>query len=391
MMKSLPKILYCLAQCFYWAAGCITVGFASAFLQASGVPAGVVGIMMSAATVIGFVLITLFGIVSDRRQGRNLSVLFAAAAISQLLLFFCFSGTMSAAAAGAAYVCYMALCQTLCVMLTKLYIDRVSSGALSGFSFSRGMGSLAFAFCALVMGGYLHSRAVEVPLRLALCLFAAMYICVMGIFRYGNDNVGTAKTDKVPGSGGLWGFIAANRMLLLVLLAMSVVSAGQKTLATFLVNVVYSAGGDGRSFGRVQAFMTLLEVPAMLLYPRLRKRYSEISLLRLALLACVLKLALFGLASGITMVYAGTVMHALSFGLFTPAAVEYVNNRVAISDSGKAQSLLTSIPVLLVFPLNYAAGAMIESGPVGTAVLALCLAAAAGSMLFIVLDKKLRA
>lgn len=120
----------------------------------------------------------------------------------------------------------------------------------------------------------------------------------------------------------------------------------QNLISNFLINVVRNVGGDTAVMGGINGVMALAELPVMLLYAAVTRKLRCSSLLRFSMLVFVLKSLGVALAPTVGWLMAAQLLQSLSYGIFTPASVQYTSLVVGPRDSTKGQALTYSMTTL---------------------------------------------
>lgn len=166
----------------------------------------------------------------------------------------------------------------------------------------------------------------------------------------------------------------------LLLLGIAVIFAANNTANNFLINVVQNLRGNYADLGRLSFFSAVIEFPAMLAYSRVSTKMRK-RCLRLSLLFFPIKLLAISLAGSVPALFAAYLFHGLSFGLYTPAIVDYVERTVPAADSAKGQTMTAAAASLGTIAATLAGGIMLDRLSVQSVLLILTLTAAFGAVL----------
>ena len=131
--------------------------------------------------------------------------------------------------------------------------------------------------------------------------------------------------------------------------------------------------------GSILAFMTLTEVPVMLLFSRLIKRFSCSSLLRFAVIMFTVKELAIYLAGSVGMLYAAEALQALSFAIFVPASVRYADTVIEKRNAAKGQTYITAVISMASIFASLVGGALLDSAGAKATLLVGVLVSAAGT------------
>ena len=129
------------------------------------------------------------------------------------------------------------------------------------------------------------------------------------------------------------------------------------------------------------AFKAMMEIPVMLMYVRLTRRFRCSSVMGLASLAFAAKSAALALAGSVQGLYAANLFQALSFALMIPAMVQYVNLVVDPKDSAKGQAIANGMMTLGAVFASLIGGPMYDLLSVRTTLVIGTIIALAGTVI----------
>lgn len=135
-------------------------------------------------------------------------------------------------------------------------------------------------------------------------------------------------------------------MVYVFLIGNTLILFAHKTDYEFLFNIVKECGGTTKELGYLNGFTAILEIPVMFLYRRISKKLHATKALQIAFVMFSIKTLLVALAKSIPLLFFGHSFQLLSYGLYTPAIVDYVTKEVPYEDSAKAQSLTFNASIL---------------------------------------------
>lgn len=367
--------VYTAIQLCYWSGGCIALGFATAILQQLGYDNGAVGLITSFSSVLGFALTLAVSRQIDRRGGSSAVNWMAVLAVVQAgLLAPILLGIFPALC----YTVYMGLTLSMSSVVSKLYMDLTHAGIRVRFSLARGIGSAGYAVTSLCAGRLMDRLHGTGLLLLGSGLFLISALLALGL----RSRLAMEPPAPAPTQGG-WkrGLLDAAPGFALLILGISLVSAANKTVTVFLVNIVRSVQGDMATFGMLSGYLAVLEVPVILLFPRLRRKFSLPALLLCSMLFYTLKIAGFAMADSVTALLAASSLHIFSTGIFQPASVEYVRETIPHRYTATAQGLMTGLPMLVSFAATSLFGILLDWGSVRSNLIILALLALCGTLL----------
>lgn len=107
-----------------------------------------------------------------------------------------------------------------------------------------------------------------------------------------------------------------------------------------MIHIAAKVGEGEGMMGVLLALSAIVELPAMSLFPRMRRHLSLRALLRICAAGFVLKDLLFLLAGPPVLLYAAALLQFFEFGIFLPATVYYVAEHLDSANQGKGQGLI---------------------------------------------------
>lgn len=359
------NISYSSVQALYWMLSGVLFGFTAVFLQSKDFSNSDIGLVLALGNIFGFILQPLIAGVVDRKGSRILFICIAevvviSAVIAFLTVILPFRGfTLSAA-----FVILIAgniLLQPLCISLCFCIENRLCR---VNFSSARAIGSLFYCLCTVTLGEAVEKLgAGTVPLSyLIISLLFGLLILQISctVRKYGNEEVESSDAVSAESSGVL-SFLRENKRFCLFLVGTSMLFFTHGMIGNFLIEFIKNVGGDSSDLGSVLAFMAFCEVPVMLLFHRLSKKVSCSAILRLSVVMFTVKELIIYLAPSVAIIYLGELFQALSFALFVPASVLYVNKIISKRNAAKGQAFVTSMITLGNIFASLIGGSLLDS------------------------------
>lgn len=382
------NIYYSFLQIAYWVTSAVVFCFTTVFLQFRGYSNYEIGIVFAVGNIIGFVSQPLIAGYVDRSDRRTLLRCIRITAVGAVLLMLAVyllpSGSVSLIVAYALLVAGNTLLNPLCISLS-FYIE--SWGCGINFSRSRALGSLSFAVCNVILG-MLVQRVSENAVPTAFILFSSLLGLATLLFVPGDRAHRAAFPERraqaaVERPSGLLEFARENRRFMLFLLGTATLYFTHGMIGNFMIEFIRSIGGGSEDMGNVLAFMTVVEVPVMLLFGRLTQRFRCSSLLRFAVIMFTVKELMIYLASSLPALYAAEALQAFSFALFVPASVRYVDEVIAKHNAVKGQAFVTSMMTLGSIFASYIGGLLLDTSTPGFTLLVGVIVSAVGTLIML--------
>lgn len=382
------NIYYSFLQIAYWVTSAVVFCFTTVFLQFRGYSNYEIGIVFAVGNIIGFVSQPLIAGYIDRSDRRTLlrciRITAVLAVLLMLAVYFLPSGSVSLIVAYALLVAGNTLLNPLCISLS-FYIE--SWGCGINFSRARAHGSLSFAVCNVILG-MLVQRVSENAVPTAFILFSSLlglatllFVPVDRAHRIAAPERRVQSASEKP--SGLLEFARENKRFMLFLLGTATLYFTHGMIGNFMIEFIRSIGGGSEDMGNVLAFMTVVEVPVMLLFGRLTQRFKCSSLLRFAVIMFTVKELMIYLASSLPALYAAEALQAFSFALFVPASVRYVDEVIAKHNAVKGQAFVTSMMTLGSIFASYIGGLLLDTSTPGFTLLVGVIVSAVGTLIML--------
>lgn len=378
---------YMLHQMAYWAAGAGVLSFASAYLLGKGFPASRVGVLLAAGNLLSCAVQPWLADRADRARGNILTrmtaglVLVCMACFAALVVF-----PLPMGAAGLLYLLGLFTFDVQLPLMNAISVSCSASGHSVNYGLCRGVGALAFSAAALVIGRVMARFGGDWMIWIVLVLLAAEGAVTLSYPKLEKSGAGTAQTAQSCSVGV---FFRRYRWYCLSLLGVLLLAMFHAMTENYLIEVVRPLGGDSGSVGTALFIATLVEMPVMVCFDRIRRHISNGWLLKIAGLSFLLKSVLLLLASSVTSIYLIELLQATTYALLSPTQLYYASDKVSPADMVKGQAFITASYTLGCAMGNFAGGQFLEFFGVPTLLAAGIVMAAAGTaVLFVTVEKR---
>lgn len=384
-MKDCSKkfnLRYGLIQASYWALSGIIFGFTAVYLQGKQYTNYDIGIIFALGNIVGFIAQPLVaGHIDKTRQRTLLRCILIAAALSLALMISVLFMPTACLPLSAAFVLLIGgniLFQPLCI---SLYFYLESIGSKINFSAARAVGSFFYALANVALG-ILVERVSAQSVPVSYIIFTAVLGALTLSLALGakpKREISELQAEQIEKPSGIFEFLRENKRFALFLLGTALLYFTHSLLGVFMIEFVRNVGGGSSDMGSILAFMTITEVPVMLLFSRLGKRFSCSSLLRFAVIMFTVKELAIYLAGSVGMLYAAETLQALSFAIFVPASVRYADAVIEKRNAAKGQTYITAVISMASIFASLVGGALLDSAGAKAALLVGVLVSAAGT------------
>ena len=350
-MKILEKVQvkhqYSVVQALYWMTSCALAGYAAVYLQDRGLSNTLIGVTVGGAACLSMVIQPLAAQVVESISGLTVKKVIQALIVMMAVMFGVL--TVIPVPVAGVVILYMGM-NTLnyCMppMLSAMGMEFINRGYYLNFGLSRGLGSISYAVCAAVLGividrffpgvlGYIY-------VVLAILLFLAVSAMKDLEAEEPTFHQEIVEREKKP-EESIWKTVCKNKTFLCLMIGFCLANMNNAAIATYTVNIIKNLGGSDTVLGFANFVSAASEMPVMLLFGYFMKKGNCIRLLKVSAVFFLIKPLVLVFANALPLVILGLGLQGLSFGLFTPAAVYYVNSTLISEQRVKGQAIFSTI------------------------------------------------
>ena len=400
-MKKLLNLEYAGIHSAYWMFYGVISSFASVFLLAKGFSNWHIGLVLAVANVLAVVMQPLVADIADR--SRRLSVIGISKILTVMMMaattcLFIMDGSM--AALSVIFVLLIAWHTILRPLFNSLTFILEETGVGINFGVARSMGSLTYAALVAVLGTVVEKYGVMtlpvtgeiilVMLLLSLIVTGRSYKKGMRLRDEGmKESCGEALTDIDDDAGeseedvNLMMFIRRNKLFFIVNLGVIGLYFSNSVLNNYMMQIVDGVGGTSEDMGRILSVMAFCEIPALVCFDWLRKRFSCQGMIKVAAVGFTVKIAMCWLADSVTMILVAQFAQMVSFGLFVPAMVRFIDEIMSKGEAVKGQALFTTMVTATTVISSLLGGAILDMGGAKILTFASTIVTVAGAVVVI--------
>lgn len=353
MEKTLRQltIKYALLQSTYWISECIIYSFAAIYLQFRNFNNTQIGIVLSLSAILSIILqpvVSAFADKSKTKTVRNIILVL-------LIIVFAFAillniRTNSLLLIGGIFVLINAIQFTLNPLLNSYALEFINNQYPFNYGLARGTASIAFAFTSFLLGHGVSrfSGAVVVPFFLIsyVFLFLSAYFFrlkdadkekINSLMNDSKDNI-SHENENSPST--ILGFFIKYKRFTLMLIGITMIFYDHSLINTYLINIMENVGGNSSDMGLSLTIAAALELPTMAAFAIIIKRFKCHTIIKTAAFFFLVKSLVIWLAPSVYFIHLSQAFQMLSFALFTPASMYYVNSIINKEDRNKGQAML---------------------------------------------------
>jgi MFS transporter, PPP family, 3-phenylpropionic acid transporter len=216
-------------------------------------------------------------------------------------------------------------------------------GSNINYGLARGIGSLFYAATSSILGVLLENASVQLLPYTAVvglvCQFVLMLILSFQLKRSSKLKNRVSKAGDSNSTPPLQ-FFQDNKRFCIMMAGVTLMYLSHKLLLNFLIIVVRSVGGGTADMGHITSFMSIMEIPVMVFYDRIARRFTSVAAMQISAFFFVVKAAAFALSTNVAGLYVSSLFQPLSYAVLSVASVRYVHCYITHQDATKAQSMV---------------------------------------------------
>ena len=408
----------------YWMIYAVVSSFASVFMLAKGYTNAQIGVTLAAANILAVVLQPVTADLADRSEkigAIGISQIMTVMMMAFVLGMFFFGG--GSIGLCVTFVLLIAWHTALQPMFNALTFKLEESGIPVNFGIARSVGSLAYSILVAGLGTLVeHLGIMTLPITAEIiCLMLLASLLLTGrTFRQamtakagragdpaakageaGQEAAGQeasgddraepaqpleekAEEEKIP----LREFIRRNKLFFVLNIGVVGLFFSNSILNNYMVQIVTDVGGTSEDMGRILGVMAFLEIPTMVFFSRLKRRFSCQLLLKVAAAGFTVKIGLCWLAGSVAMLYAAQAFQLVSFALFLPGMVYFTGENMSPGEAVRGQALFTTMITVTTIFSSLLGGWILDVSGAKMLTFIATLATAAGAVIvFCVVDR----
>ncbi|WP_312654467.1 MFS transporter [Proteiniclasticum sp.] len=343
----------------YWMVFGATYNFVTVYLLSKNFASDEIGIILASTNIFSALLQPLVAGFADRSKKDSLR------AITSLMLFVCLSISVIMTFApeimvitALLYFLLLTVMLTIHPLINALGINYINKGLALNFGAARGMGSLTYAIMSLTLGVAVDRKGTDILPFVFAALFGLTFLFAI-IFRLKSDemlpeerhdqmDIQTHKgnSSDEPDHLSLFGFVAKYKKFTAYLMGIILIFICFNIINIYMIKIVENVGGNETSMGTAFAIAAVLELPVMLTFSKLIRRYDIGMMLKFSAMIFTLKTFVTLVSTNMFMIYVAQGLQMLSYAIFIPGSIYYVNQVLERKDMIKGQAFTTAATTL---------------------------------------------
>ncbi|WP_277062069.1 MFS transporter [Solobacterium moorei] len=335
------NIEYFSLQSLFWMTYCMVVGFSVTYLLSCGYSNSEAGYILASANICALILQPFLADLADHSKKINAMTILL---VSIAIIFVCSIGlffiSIRSAVLTLIYVVMITLANAVIAFLTSVQFLMDTSKSKINFGLCRAGGSLCFAILSALMGIMIERIGMKsIPTTLFIITLFIIVLCMYITRHRINDKQTTGSALEKRQSSSLFVLFRENPKFMILSVAMLFIYYAHAFITNFTISIVRNVGGNHREMGYLIAFMALMELPGMIGFKEISRRFKVSSLLLFSMTMFSVKAIIVWLSPALITLTFGFALQVVSFALYIPASVQYANIIIDEKDTVKAQMM----------------------------------------------------
>ena len=395
-MSKIEKILafdYGAAHSAYWIEYAAIGSFASVFLLARGYTNSAIGTILAIVNILS-IFIQMF-VANYLDQSKKATITGTVNAMCFIMMAMNFVQIFAKAKSWPltiAFVIMLSLCTSQHPLINTLLVKFNDTGHNVPYGVPRSCGSFAFAVTTAILGKILENNVEPLPyLNLAFTILLVL-VMIMVSKHYKMalaDKKEVVKTEEEEVVAiSFMEFIKNNKYFMIACVGAIGLFFSQGLFNSFCLQICTDVGGTSQDMGNVLGIAAIFEIPAFIGFDFLIKKFKSKTILKCSAIAFGMKVLFAYLAKSVVLVYCAQFFHMLSFGLFMPSILRFVDEIMSKQEAVRGQSMATLVLTAGCVLASLVGGVVIDNAGVKTLLLIGAAISFAGAALFIPMIEK---
>lgn len=379
----------------YWMIYGIVSSFASVFLLGRGYLNTEIGVILAVANVVAVVIQPFAADLADR--SKRVSTI----GISQIMTIMMMVMTVGlfalrgkSMALSVIFILLIAWHTAVQPLINSLSFKLSDSGVHINFGMARSVGSLSYSVLCAVLGVLVERLGIEVlpisaeivmaMMAVSLLLTKVQYDKTKALYKENETCLAeTAVSKETASEINLLEFIRRNKIFFIANIGVIGLYFSNSVMNNYLMQIVTEVGGNSADMGRILSLMAFLEIPTLVFFDKLRKKFTCQFMLKIAAIGFTIKILMCHIAASVAMILAAQVFQLIAFGLFLPAMVHFIDEIMSEGEAVKGQSVFTMMVTITTMLSSLVGGAILDISGAKMLTLVSLLATAAGAVIII--------
>ena len=284
-------------------------------------------------------------------------------------------------------------------LINSLNFKLQECGVHINFGVARSIGSLAYSALCAILGTLVERFSVDAMPITGIVVIVMVLISLMVTKRQYNSiknsnavelNAEHREQISAEAEINLVEFLKRNKIFVVMNLGVIGVFFSNQVLNSYMIQIVNHVGGDSEDMGRILSIMAFLEIPVMVFVDNLRRKFSCEFMLKVAAIGFTVKIAAHYVATTVGMVYFAQIFQLVSFALFLPVMIIFIDEVMSKGEAVKGQAFFTMMTTVTTIIGSLIGGVILDLSGARMLMLVATIFTAIGALIIIATVDKVK-
>lgn len=322
-------------QSFYWIGFCVMFAYIGPYILSLGCTNTQLGLIISLNSIASVIGQPIYGFIADK-IGSVKKVMLTSFIVGVIL-------SLGFFVIGDNYIGLLILTTIVAFDVQAVYpiidswtVINERKDPRTSYSFTRPFGSLAYAICAGVIGGFLAAYGYH---WIFIIFIATMILCAICAIPPRDTQPEAEEKLTLASIKALF----QNKVYIEFVIISTLLYIAYKSTTGFLPVLMDNVGGTTAQLGYAWSILGFSEIPMFAFTGVLLKKFKDSHLLAFSILMFIPRTLVPSLCSTPEGIIASTLLHGLAYGIFLPASVSFIARVVDDKLSNTAQTFAVAM------------------------------------------------
>ena len=377
MKKLNPTVIYSELFVTYWCVYCVITGFSSVFLLDIGYSNTEIGTMLAIGNIVSVIIQPISANIADRSQKLNtLDIAMIMALVIGVFEALVLIVGKRSIVLFVAYLAVIAVHAAMQPLLNSVEGMFLHIGKRADYGLSRSFGSLGYSITSMILGLAIASAGSGFLPLVALGFLALLVIGLVVMQRkYKELAAMAAEAGELSGQSAateaaelseprkeitMKEFMLRHKLFLVIMFGVFLMFYHHQVINYYMLQVFQNVGGDSTDMGLYGSLMTITEVPALMFFTPLNKKFKTNTLLKVGIVGLMLRGIFMYTATSPLGIQLSLIVNPFGFSLFLAAIVKYISEIMDEREAVRGQSLYVVVITASAVVASFTGGIILD-------------------------------
>ena len=377
MKKLNPTVIYSELFVAYWCVYCVISGFSSVFLLDIGYSNTEIGTMLAIGNIVSVIIQPISANIADRSQKLNtLDIAMIMALVIGVFEALVLIVGKRSIVLFVAYLAVIAVHAAMQPLLNSVEGMFLRIGKRADYGLSRSFGSIGYSIVSMILGLVIASAGSGFLPLVALGFLALLVIGLVVMQRkYKELAALAAEAGELSGQPAMAEadelselrkeitmkeFMLRHKLFLVIMFGVFLMFYHHQVINYYMLQVFQNVGGDSTDMGLYGSLMTITEVPALMFFTPLNKKFKTNTLLKVGIVGLMLRGIFMYTATSPLGIQLSLIVNPFGFSLFLAAIVKYISEIMDEREAVRGQSLYVVVITASAVVASFTGGIILD-------------------------------